>query len=357
MDTLDFFQADRNAIRPLDLPQVRPQAVTRNCRLARARMPFALTQGVDCVLVPDGAPDWEGAGQPVDIAFTIRGQLGYLTTVMPVVQALLDRADIRLRPDQLDAELAAMLIETVLSERIEALEREVGGDIALLNLDRETERASMATLSFEILMTDIGIVYPGMIHASAPLLSHLARLWERQPPLPRDHGDLCLTVACRVGFTDLSPGALKALGVGDAMMFDRVAVQGGALVVIAEALHATAQFDEQGYLTLSEPFRPPERYALGDFLMSENDDSDRPVQAITDSDINDLPVRLVFEVGRKDLALEELRSMGVGGLVPLDRPASSAVQIFANGRRIGAGEMVMIGEQLGVRVTQLNGNA
>ncbi len=341
----------------LSVPQVRPQAALRSRRLARARAPIPVLGDMGIVLVPEGRLDWEGAGDPVDLAFSVGGEIGYITTVTPVMQRLLVHADIRVRPDQLDTELAAMVAENVLLEGIGAMEARLGSDIAFLDLDRSRDRRSLASLPFELRASDTGVAWPGRIHASTALLALVARRWEQQPAIDADIDGLAFTLACRVAFTDLAMSAVRALGIGDAMLFDRVAVPGGAAVVIAEALHATATFDEAGFLHLAEPFESLERYALGEFLMTEDDDQDRPVQAVMDSAIDDLPVRLVFEVGRKDVTLEELRSLGVGAPVPLDRAASSAVQIFANGRRIGAGEMVMIGDQLGVRITQLNGNA
>ena len=356
METVEFIHPGRSTLRPVSLPQLRPQAALRNRRLARPRQPMTLVEGIEVALVPDGRLDWQDVGRTIDIAFTFAGEVGYLATVVPVVQHLLARADLRVRPDRLDAELAAMAVEAVLAEPVEALEGHLGGEIAFLAMDRAAPRRDLASLSFALHTVADGLTWPGMIHAPAPLLSLLARRWERQPALDIPMDGLAFTLACRVAFTDLAVPALRALAVGDAMLFDRVAVPGGAAVVVAEALHATASFDEAGHLYLSEPFRPPERYALGEFLMTEDDDQDRPVQAIVESAIDELPVRLVFEVGRKDVSLDELRSLAVGSPVPLDRAASSAVQIFANGRRIGSGEMVMIGDQLGVRITQLNGS-
>ena len=354
---LELLHPTRLEIRPFTPPEIRPQAALRSARLARARLPMPVMDGLGVAMVPEGRLDWEGAGEPVDIAFTVAGEVGYITTVTPVIQRMLVHADIRMRPDQLDAELAAMVVETVLAERIETMEARLGGEIAFLDLDRSRERRSLASLPFELHASEGGMVWPGRLHASTALLAVVARHWERQPPMEADVEDLVFTVACRVAFTDLASSAVRALGVGDAMLFDRIAVPGGAAVVLAETLHGAATFDEEGHLHLAEPLVASVRYALGEFLMTEEDDQDRPVQAIMDSAIDDLPVRLVFEVGRKDMTLDELRSLGVGSPVPLDRAASSIVQVFANGRRIGAGEMVMIGDQLGVRITQLNGNA
>jgi len=357
---LDFLsREDAAGVRPVDLPVMRPQTAQRNRTLARTRAPMPFAEGMTVALVPEGRLDWMGAGKPVDLAFSVAGEAGALTTVMPVVQRLLERADLRVRPDRLDAELAAMAVETVLAEGIEALEQELGGAVALLNLESHRPNPALARLDIEIgIGGDDPVRYPATLRASAALLSKIARLWMRRPVVVAQvAGDVSVTLACRVAYTDLSVSALRALGVGDAMLFDRIAVPGGAAVSAAESLQAVARFDEAGALILSERFQPSEPYGLGDFLMTDDTVGEQAVQAIADTDLDNLPVRLVFEVGRVEMTLDDLRALTVGAPVPMDRPASSAVQVFANGRRIGAGEMVMIGEQLGVRITQLNGNA
>jgi len=75
-----------------------------------------------------------------------------------------------------------------------------------------------------------------------------------------------------------------------------------------------------------------------------------------DPDLDDLPVRLVFEVGRVELSLGELQRLAPGALVPLARPLDEPLDIMANGRRLGRGTLVQIGESLGVRIVSIAGN-
>ena len=77
---------------------------------------------------------------------------------------------------------------------------------------------------------------------------------------------------------------------------------------------------------------------------------------VQDSDLDDLPVRLVFELGRVELSLGELQRLAPGALVPLARPLDEPVDIIANGRRLGRGALVQIGDGLGVRIVGLAGN-
>lgn len=76
----------------------------------------------------------------------------------------------------------------------------------------------------------------------------------------------------------------------------------------------------------------------------------------SDPDVDDLPVRIVFEAGRVELSLGELQRLAPGALVPLDRPVDEPLDIMANGRRLGRGMLVQIGESLGVRIVSLAGN-
>ncbi len=75
-----------------------------------------------------------------------------------------------------------------------------------------------------------------------------------------------------------------------------------------------------------------------------------------DLDLDDLPVRLVFELGRVELSLGELQRLAPGALVPLARSLDEPLDIMANGRRLGGGTLVRIGESLGVRIVSLVGN-
>ena len=77
---------------------------------------------------------------------------------------------------------------------------------------------------------------------------------------------------------------------------------------------------------------------------------------LQDSDLDDLPVRLVFELGRVELSLGELQRLAPGALVPLARPLDEPLDIMANGRRLGRGALVQIGESLAVRIVSLVGH-
>lgn len=66
--------------------------------------------------------------------------------------------------------------------------------------------------------------------------------------------------------------------------------------------------------------------------------------------LDELPVRVVFELGRLELPLAELEAAGPGHVFELRGDEAQPIDIVANGLRVGAGEIVSVAGQLGVRV-------
>ena len=85
----------------------------------------------------------------------------------------------------------------------------------------------------------------------------------------------------------------------------------------------------------------------------ENGGDRSPADVLQKTDLDDIPVKLLFELGRVELSLAEVRQLSAGAVIPVSRPLEESVDIFANGRRIGRGSLVRIGDNLGVRITRL----
>jgi type III secretion protein Q len=69
--------------------------------------------------------------------------------------------------------------------------------------------------------------------------------------------------------------------------------------------------------------------------------------------VDELPLRVVFDLGDIELSLAELKALVPGQVIDLAREPGNAVRVSVNGRRIGAGEIVEIEGRLGVRITEL----
>ena len=67
----------------------------------------------------------------------------------------------------------------------------------------------------------------------------------------------------------------------------------------------------------------------------------------------DVPVELTVEIGRTRMTIGETLGLGPGSIVSLERLAGEPVDLLVNGKRIAYGEVVVIDEEFGLRITEL----
>ena len=68
-----------------------------------------------------------------------------------------------------------------------------------------------------------------------------------------------------------------------------------------------------------------------------------------------MPVELAVEIGRTRMTIGETLALGPGSIVTLDRLAGEPVDLLVNGRPIARGEVVVIDEEFGLRITEVVG--
>lgn len=69
--------------------------------------------------------------------------------------------------------------------------------------------------------------------------------------------------------------------------------------------------------------------------------------------VGQIPVTLTIEIGRIQMSVEELLKLEPGNMLDLDVSPENGVEITVKGKVVGKGELIRIGEALGVRVIQL----
>jgi flagellar motor switch protein FliN/FliY len=67
----------------------------------------------------------------------------------------------------------------------------------------------------------------------------------------------------------------------------------------------------------------------------------------------DVPVELAVEIGRTHMTIRETLALGPGSIVTLNRLAGEPVDLLVNGKPIARGEVVVIDEEFGLRVTEV----
>ena len=73
--------------------------------------------------------------------------------------------------------------------------------------------------------------------------------------------------------------------------------------------------------------------------------------------IADIPVRVTVELGKTRKSVSEVLALTTGSVIELDKMAGEPVDILVNGKPIARGEVVVIDENFGVRITDIIGAA
>ncbi|MEV6489650.1 flagellar motor switch protein FliN [Actinoplanes sp. NPDC051633] len=69
--------------------------------------------------------------------------------------------------------------------------------------------------------------------------------------------------------------------------------------------------------------------------------------------LHDVEMEVSAELGRTRMSVRELLSLSPGAIVELDRAAGSPADLLVNGRLIARGEVVVVDENFGIRITEI----
>jgi len=77
------------------------------------------------------------------------------------------------------------------------------------------------------------------------------------------------------------------------------------------------------------------------------------VPASSLSVLHDVELVVTAELGRTTMNVRDLLGLAPGMVVEIDRAAGSPIDLLVNGRKIAAGEVVVIDEEFGIRITEI----
>jgi flagellar motor switch protein FliN/FliY len=90
------------------------------------------------------------------------------------------------------------------------------------------------------------------------------------------------------------------------------------------------------------------------------DNNDINLEPIKENSLNllkDVPLKVVVELGRTVLKINELIELGVGSIIELNKLYGDPVDIYINNKMIARGEVVVIDEDFAVRITEIITNS
>ena len=88
--------------------------------------------------------------------------------------------------------------------------------------------------------------------------------------------------------------------------------------------------------------------------LTDSSDSDYvPGEDVKLDAILDIPVHISMEIGRTQISIRNLLKLNQGSVVELDRLAGEPMDVLVNGTLIARGEVVVVNEKFGLRLTDI----
>lgn len=70
--------------------------------------------------------------------------------------------------------------------------------------------------------------------------------------------------------------------------------------------------------------------------------------------LDEIPLNVHFDIGEQSISLEEIEQIGVGYTFEVEKKLPELITLRVSNKKIGHGELVTIGDRMGVRITQIN---
>ncbi|MEM7042319.1 MAG: type III secretion system cytoplasmic ring protein SctQ [Pseudomonadota bacterium] len=395
---------------PYDPAEVSASVLSLTNRLSRRRLPATVELG-DAVIAftPRGLGTLDGVptADCVVFWFLIDGRPLALKMASSLYERLMARIDPELLAADIDQEILPLLLESSAEDGLHAAEASLQSRLELVAI----KKGAAIDLAGLNIVLDVSVdgdqAGHAVLRAGRDDVLRLAELFAARAKPPRSFGDLEVGLSFRAAALWLDLGQVRSLKPGDVLLveeddnrWERMAATAGehwlfpltyadkGPIVQGPFRRADAR-DREEWMMVDQSQDDDRQEALTDFLKgdpkawAEAPADAGPIQETpgpaaapeaaldqpggdleldagpasppADAAFDDLPIKLVFELGRLDMPLGQLQDVGPGHVFELDRPLGESVEIHAGNRRIGQGDIVRIEDQIGVRITRLFG--
>lgn len=242
------------------------------------------------------------------------------------------------------------------------------GDLSIRVGQTETLPQENEALCYEIALT-LGRekIRSRLILGAAFQEAFRAHFSKRKPPL--DEYPLAketpLTLHLEIGSATLGQEAWKSVQNGDLVILDRCSFdpaqhKGSATLMLGEAPLFRARLKDHALKILDYSFYKEDAMARSDEDELPNEEG-LDKEALPEEEgaappemvpLNEIPLTLTVEAGRLQISVEKLLQMKPGNTLELGISPEEGVYLTVGGNRIARGELVKIGELLGVRILE-----
>jgi type III secretion protein Q len=244
--------------------------------------------------------------------------------------------------------LRIALLTEAMSPALEQAEKLIGTRISISDIGAGAAFAqSDIRFHFKLRNVDTGIASRGFLQTNeASVAESLARaLADRKTPNMR-WTDFGPRVRLQIGETRLCAGELADIELGDVMTIDDCAKQSLAARAHIAGLtgHEFLARVNAAAFTISEIRRKP---------MQTVEQTPKEAPPSLNESLDAVEVTVTFDLGERQVPLRELKLLQPGYVFDLERPLEqSAVRVSVNGQLLGKGQLLAIGDRLGVRITE-----
>lgn len=190
------------------------------------------------------------------------------------------------------------------------------------------------------------------------------------PPLSDEMREqLMVDVSIEVGATGLSFADWKKAEEGDFILldhcsYDPVMGKGSVILSLQGRPLFRGRYKDRGIKLTEYPLyeevsgaMEEEEEERDEDLYGEEEEVEEESVELTHAEPaltpEDLPINLTVEVGRLRMSAKELMELAPGNVIDVNAAPEQGVDLVVNGKKVGRGELVRLGETLGVRIVSL----
>jgi type III secretion protein Q len=338
---LRFLQLSRNEAQARTLLAQRVQ----DCEVTIADQTWHVTlaplsQAMSLPTEPEDEVQWNIRGQWAGAPFALQIPLSACELWL---RARFTELDLPSLPQALHS----LALENALDQVLTALKAMNQGAARIDTVSQEPEAPTGLSHFFSLGLTIEDTVIHGVLATNSLGVMLMAGLVSRKAAVEGrvDTNALPMLLRAEVGRTSLKADTVGSLRVGDAVLFDHCWIGQNEEIWLGKDTWGLNARWEDTQLVVTRTFTQMD-------ITMETDSLDTSESA-TNIDMNQLPIRLGFDLGERSISLGELRALQVGQTLEMSRPLSQAVSIRANGALIGTGELMDIDGRMGVMITSL----
>jgi Type III flagellar switch regulator (C-ring) FliN C-term len=286
----------------------------------------------------------------------VDGDMGTLLIPSPLADLVFLELDGSPNIADFDPQQAALLMELALRGMLEAIEAGIGGKIFLISVASRIEpfeRLPEPLFRFGLSIAKLGLlhIYLHLPARSSLRLAHYMNAnTTRRTEDAQELAALTFSVCIRLGAFAFSQRDLGQSAAGDVILLDQKStVLPGAALVIGETLAAPLEIIDSNAILVDAP-----KIALGTVLegLTATGIESWFQQDKLNRDNDGVPIIMTFELRRFHVSLEDLRFYRRGTAIPLGSDGND-LEMLANGKMVGLGKLITIGDSTGVMVTRL----